>query len=326
MSTQQFHAGQSAAAMHASGKPTSTSGKPQSQMPASVSIDLNSDLGENTPDRVVSDDDAMLGIVTSANVSCGFHAGNPEGIRATLAAAVKRGVVIGAHPSYNDYEGFGRRARDVSASALQAQIEYQLGALLGLAAAAGATVAYVKPHGGLYHALLHDTAQTNAVIAAIKAIDPSLIWLGLAGSLGNQLASATGLRVASEAFADRAYNPDGTLVSRSEPGAVLHDPEEVASRVLRLVQEGQIEAMDGSVLSLEAQSLCFHGDSPGAVAMAERARSLLEANGVTLAPFAGSSATPFAGSSATPFAGVAQRSRATQRPCATQKSRATQQR
>ncbi|GAA1531888.1 MULTISPECIES: LamB/YcsF family protein [Brevibacterium] len=252
-----------------------------------VTIDLNSDLGENVPDRVVSDDSAMLGLVTSANVSCGFHAGSPEGIRETLAAATKGGVVIGAHPGYDDYEGFGRRPLDVPPATLQAQVEYQIGALLGLTSAVGGSVAYVKPHGGLYNAIVRDEAQAKVVVDAVKAVDDSLVFLGLAGSVANRVAAEAGLKVAAEAFADRSYNPDGSLVSRTEPNAVLHDPEAVAARVLKLVQTGQVEAIDGSLVDVDAQSICFHGDSQGSIDMARAARELLESSGVRIAAFAG---------------------------------------
>ncbi|SMX70527.1 LamB/YcsF family protein [Brevibacterium antiquum] len=255
-----------------------------------TTIDLNSDLGENVPERVVSDDAAMLGLVSSANVSCGFHAGNPEGIRTTAEAATKTGVIIGAHPGYDDYEGFGRRALDVPAATLQAQVEYQIGALLGLTRAVGGSVAYVKPHGGLYNAIVTDQAQAKVVVDAVKAIDPTLVFLGLAGSVANRVAAEAGLQVAAEAFADRSYNPDGSLVSRTEPNAVLHDPEAVAARVLRLVQTGQVEAIDGSLVDVDAQSICFHGDSQGSIDMARAARELLESSGVTIAPFAGAGA------------------------------------
>ena len=250
-------------------------------------IDLNSDLGENVPDRVVSDDAAMLDLVSSANVSCGFHAGSPEGIRETLAAATQGGVVIGAHPGYDDYEGFGRRPLDVPAATLQAQVEYQIGALLGLTAAVGGSVAYVKPHGGLYNAIVRDEAQAKVVVAAVKAVDPSLVFLGLAGSVANRVAAEAGLTVAAEAFADRSYNPDGSLVARTEPNAVLHDPQAVAARVLRLVQTGQVEAIDGSLVDVDAQSICFHGDSQGSIDMARAARELLESSDVRIAAFAG---------------------------------------
>ncbi|GGH34618.1 LamB/YcsF family protein [Microbacterium album] len=255
-----------------------------------ASIDLNSDLGENTPERVVADDEAMLGVVTSANVSCGFHAGSPEGIRATLAAAAARGVTVGAHPGYRDYEGFGRRPLDVDSATLQAHVEYQLGALNGLAAAVGAVVRYVKPHGALYNAIARDERQARAVVAAVRAVDPSLVLLGLAGGVVLGVAERAGLATAAEAFADRAYTPSGELVARGTPGAVLHDADAVAARVVRLVTDGVIRAVDGADLALRADSVCVHGDSPGAVAMAHAIRTALDAAGVRIAPFAGTRA------------------------------------
>lgn len=250
-------------------------------------MDLNSDLGENDPGRHVSDDEAMLSLVSSANVSCGFHAGTPEGIRATLAAAVQQGVTIGAHPGYRDHEGFGRRAMDVDSATLQAEVEYQLGALQGLATAVGGRVRYVKPHGALYNTIAHDERQAADVVAAVRAIDPTLMMLGLAGGVALEVAERAGLAVVAEAFADRGYRPDGQLVARSEPGAVLHDPAMVAERMLRFAEHGVIEAVDGSEITVAAQSICVHGDSPGAVAMARQLRRTLETAGVVIAPFAG---------------------------------------
>ncbi|WP_194421355.1 LamB/YcsF family protein [Microbacterium abyssi] len=249
-------------------------------------IDLNSDLGENVPDRVVSDDAAMLEIVTSANVSCGFHAGSPEGIRATLAAAVRGGVVIGAHPGYRDYENFGRTKVDIDSATLQAHVEYQLGALIGLTSAVGGTVAYVKPHGALYNTIARDERQSKDVVAAIKAIDPNLVLLGLAGGVVLEVAAKAGLDVAAEAFADRAYQPDGQLVSRTDEGAVLHDPAAVAERMVRLADAGVIRAIDGTDVRVDAQSICVHGDSPGSVAMAAETKRMLQDAGITIAPFA----------------------------------------
>lgn len=249
-------------------------------------IDLNSDLGENVVDRVISDDAAMLDIVTSANVSCGFHAGSPEGIRETLAAAVQNSVVIGAHPSYRDYENFGRTDIEIDSRTLQAHVEYQLGALIGLAAAVGGRVAYVKPHGALYNRIVHDERQAAGVVAAIRAIDANLVLLGLAGGVVLDVAARAGLAVAAEAFADRAYRPDGQLVSRSQEGAVLHDPEAVAHRMVRLAEDGVIRAIDGTDLRVDAQSICVHGDSPGAVAMAAETKRMLQREGITIAPFA----------------------------------------
>ncbi|MDO5617568.1 LamB/YcsF family protein [Kocuria sp.] len=251
-------------------------------------MDLNSDLGENTPDRVVGDDQAMLEIVTSANVSCGFHAGSPEGIRDTVAAALDRGVSVGAHPGYRDYANFGRTAVEVDSATLQAHVEYQLGALMGITTALGGHVSYVKPHGALYNTIARDQRQARDVVAAIKAIDPSLVLLGLAGGVVLEVAEQAGLTVAAEAFADRAYQSDGQLVSRTRSGAVLHDAAEVAQRMLRLAQDGVIRSVDGTDVRINAQSICVHGDSPGSVAMAAQTRSILEASGVQMAPFAGS--------------------------------------
>lgn len=248
-------------------------------------IDLNSDLGENVPGRIVSDDAAMLEIVASANVSCGFHAGSPEGIRETLAAAVQGGVVIGAHPGYRDYENFGRTKVDIDSATLQAHVEYQLGALIGLTSAVGGKVAYVKPHGALYNTIARDERQSKDVVAAIKAIDPNLVLLGLAGGVVLDVAARAGLQVAAEAFADRAYQPDGQLVSRTEDGAVLHDPAAVAERMVRLADEGVIRAIDGTDVRVDAQSICVHGDSPGSIAMAAETKRMLQAAGITIAPF-----------------------------------------
>lgn len=253
-----------------------------------TSIDLNSDLGENVADRIVSDDAGMLRLVTSANVSCGFHAGSPEGIRETLAAAVEGGVVIGAHPGYRDYENFGRTRLDLDSATLQAHVEYQLGALMGLAAAVGGTVSYVKPHGALYNAIARDERQSKDVVAAIRAIAPSLVLLGLSGGVVLDVAERAGLAVAAEAFADRAYQPDGQLVSRTEAGAVLHDPAAVAERMVRLAADGVIRAIDGTDVPVVAHSICVHGDSPGSVAMAAETRRMLQDAGITIAPFAGS--------------------------------------
>jgi len=252
-----------------------------------ASIDLNSDLGENTPDRIVGDDAAMLEIVTSANVACGFHAGSPEGIRSTLDAAVRNGVVIGAHPGYRDYENFGRTNVEIDSATLQAHVEYQLGALEGLARAAGGRVAYVKPHGALYNTIARDERQAADVVAAIKAIDPSLVLLGLAGGVVLEVASRAGLAVAAEAFADRAYQPDGQLVSRTQEGAVLHDATAVAERMVRFAETGVIRAIDGTDVRVDAQSICVHGDSAGAIAMATETRRMLQEAGITIAPFAG---------------------------------------
>ena len=250
-------------------------------------IDINSDLGESFGAWSMGDDDAMLDVVTSANVACGFHAGDPAGILRTLKAAAARQVSIGAHVAYPDKVGFGRRNMDVASDELTADVIYQIGALQGLAQAAGTRVSYVKPHGALYNTIAHDRRQALAVIAAIHAVDPTLVLVALAGSNLIELAREQGLTCIAEAFADRAYTPQGTLVSRREPGAVLHDPQLVAQRMLRLVQDGTLEAIDGSVTRLQADSICVHGDSPAAVAMAHELRRVLEQANMHVQPFAG---------------------------------------
>ncbi len=250
-------------------------------------IDLNSDLGESFGQWSMGDDAAMLDIVTSANVACGFHAGDPAGILRTLKAAAAKGVTIGAHVAYPDLVGFGRRNMDIASDELSADVVYQIGALQALATAAGTRVRYVKPHGALYNTIAHDSRQALAVIEAIRAVDARLVLVALAGSPLIELARREGLTCIAEAFADRAYTPQGTLVSRREPGAVLHDAEQVARRMLRLVQSGEVEAIDGSITRVEADSICVHGDSPGAIQMAREVRQLLEQSGVSLQAFAG---------------------------------------
>ncbi|WJS86790.1 5-oxoprolinase subunit PxpA [Paracoccus sp. TOH] len=253
-------------------------------------IDLNSDLGEGYGAWTMGDDATMLGIVSSANVACGFHAGDPLTILATVREAAARGVAVGAHVSYPDRVGFGRRPMDVTHAELVADVIYQIGALQGICASAGTRVRYVKPHGALYNTIAVDPKQGAAVIEGIRAVDPALAMMGLAGTQILRQAAEAGLPTIAEAFADRAYRPDGQLVSRREAGAVLHDPEAVAARMLRLATEGEIEAADGSTLRLRADSICVHGDSPGAVAMAARIREALLAGGIAIAPATGGAA------------------------------------
>ena len=249
------------------------------------SIDLNSDLGESYGAWRMGDDAAMLEVVSSANVACGFHAGDPAGILRTVKAAAHRGVAIGAHVSYPDLVGFGRRDMDIAPADLTADIVYQIGALSGLAAAVRAKVRYVKPHGALYNRIAVDAAQGAAVIAALKSVDPTLVLMGLAGAPILDQARAAGLAVVAEAYADRAYTPAGHLVPRREAGAVLHDVPLIAARMVRLATEGVVEAIDGSVIRIDAQSICVHGDSPGAVAIAREVRGRLEGAGIAVAPF-----------------------------------------
>ncbi|EPJ2812021.1 MULTISPECIES: LamB/YcsF family protein [Pseudomonas putida group] len=250
-----------------------------------VRIDLNSDLGESFGPWAMGDDASMLDIVTSANIACGFHAGDPAGILSVLKEAVARGVTIGAHVGYRDLVGFGRRVMEPSSSELIGDVIYQIGALEGLAKAAGTSISYVKPHGALYNTIAKDRRQGADVIAAIKAVNPELTLLVLAGAPIVEQAREAGLRVVCEAFADRAYNSDGSLVNRRLPGAVLHDPAIITQRMLRLVREGVVEAVDGSMVHLQADSICVHGDNPSAVLTAKALREAFEANDVQLRSF-----------------------------------------
>jgi UPF0271 protein len=223
----------------------------------------------------------MLALVTSANVACGFHAGDPTTLRRTCALAAQRGVAVGAQVGYRDLAGFGRRFIDVATD----DVVYQIGALDGICRAAGTRVRYVKPHGALYNAIVHHEAQAAAVVAAVRAYDPDLPVLGLPGSVFLAAAEEAGLRTVREFFVDRGYTPQATLVPRAQPGALLHDPQEVTARVLRMVTDGKVTAVDGTDVHVTAESACVHGDSPGAVAMAEAVRAGLEAAGVQLRPF-----------------------------------------
>ena len=248
-------------------------------------IDLNADLGESYGTWVLGDDAAMLDLVTSANVACGFHAGDPLTLRTTCRYAAERGVVVGAQIGYRDVAGFGRRFIDMEPEELVAEVVYQLGALEAIARVEGTRVSYVKPHGALYNAVVHHEAQAEAVVSAVHAHDPSLPILGLPGGVLLQLAVEVGIRTVTEAFADRGYTSDGRLVPRSDPGALIHDPDVVARRVLRLVTEGVVESVDGVDVEVRADSVCLHGDTPGAVAMARATRTLLVEAGVEIAPF-----------------------------------------
>ena len=250
-----------------------------------ATVDLNADLGEGFGVWRLGDDDAMLAIVTSANIACGFHAGDPAGLLRVCQGAAQRGVSIGAQVSYRDLAGFGRRFIDVTAEDLTADVIYQIGALQALATAAGSTVGYVKPHGALYNTIVRNEVQAAAVARAVHAVDPGLPVLGLPGSVFLAEAQRLGLRTVPEAFADRAYQPDGQLVSRAEPGAVLQDPEQIADRVAAMVSSGTVVAADGSTITVWAESVCVHGDSPGAVQIAEAVRHRLTADGVAIQAF-----------------------------------------
>ena len=248
-------------------------------------LDLNSDLGESFGRWVLGDDAAMLALVTSANVACGFHAGDPTTLRRTCRLAADAGVVVGAQVGYRDLAGFGRRFIDVAPNELADDVVYQIGALDGMCRVAGTSVRYVKPHGALYNTIVHHGAQAAAVVAAVRDYSPELPVLGLPGSAFLREAQRAGLRTVQEFFVDRGYTPEGTLVPRAEPDALLHDPDEVTARVLRLVTDGIVVAVDGSEVAVQAASACVHGDSPGAVEMARAVRAGLEKAGVTVRAF-----------------------------------------
>jgi len=249
-----------------------------------MQIDLNADMGESFGAYTLGLDAEVLESISSANVACGFHAGDPQVMRRTVALAQAKGVAVGAHPGYPDLVGFGRREMQCAPDAVTQFVLYQIAALGGFCRAEGVAMHHVKPHGALYNQAAQDAALARAIVAGIKAYDPQLILFALPGS---QLAAAgleAGLSVALEGFADRAYNADGSLRSRRLPGAVLHDPTEIVARVLRLVQTGRLECADGQEISLPVQTICVHGDNPQAAAIARTLRAELLRAGVSIAP------------------------------------------
>ena len=249
-------------------------------------MDLNSDLGEGYGRWAFGDDAALLEIVTSANVACGFHAGDPATIDRTVRTATEHGVAIGAQVSYPDLVGFGRREIDVPPEDLTADVLYQIGALEAFARAAGSRVRYVKPHGALYNRIARDPVQAAAVVEAIRRYDPVLPLLTLPGSAAMRAVQEAGIPAVAEGFADRAYTAEGRLVSRREPGAVLHDPGQVATRAVVMATEGRVETVDGGQVAVQVRSLCVHGDTPGAVELAKAVRAALDEAGLPLEAFA----------------------------------------
>ncbi|MFW1939197.1 LamB/YcsF family protein [Acinetobacter junii] len=248
-------------------------------------IDLNSDLGESYGSWSMGNDEQILPIVSSANIACGFHAGDPKSILQTLKQAAQLKVSIGAHVSYPDLVGFGRRNMDVAYDELYADVLYQISALQGLAQVAGTSVRYVKPHGALYNTIATNLVQAKAVIDAILAYDSSLVLVALAGSPLIEFARKQGLRVVSEAFADRAYHRDGTLVSRRQEGAVLHDVEMIAERVLDMIKKKGVMSIEGEFTPLKADTICLHGDSLGALQMAKVIRQTLADHKIAIHSF-----------------------------------------
>lgn len=247
-------------------------------------MDLNADMGEGFG-RYRLDDASLLDVVTSASIACGFHAGDPMVMRETVQAALQRGVAIGAHPGYPDLVGFGRREMAATPAEIEAYVVYQVGALQGVCSAAGAQLKYVKAHGALYNRAAREATVADAIARAIRSVNPALALLGLAGSELIMAADRAGVRGVSEAFVDRAYRRDGTLVPRSEPNAVLHDVDEVAERALQIVQTGTVRTIDGATIEVHAESLCTHGDGPQALAIVRAVRDKLERAGVRIAAF-----------------------------------------
>jgi UPF0271 protein len=242
-----------------------------------MKVDLNSDLGEGA-----GHDDEILGLVSSANIAGGFHAGNPVSIFNSIRAAKEKGVAVGAHPSLDDRQNFGRIEMQVSAAEVYALVAYQVGAFHALCTAAGVEMNHVKPHGALYNMAVRDRELSDAIAHGVLAVDTRAILFAPAGTELFRAAQELGLQTAAEVFADRNYNSDGTLVSRTKPDALLHDPSEAAERVVRMLQEGKIRAVDGSDISVEAETICVHGDTPGAVEFVRTLRSALEKEEITI--------------------------------------------
>jgi UPF0271 protein len=249
-------------------------------------IDLNSDVGESFGAWSMGADAGVMRSITSANVACGYHAGDPGVMRRTVRLARDAGVAVGAHPGYQDLPGFGRREMRVAPQDVEDMVLYQIGALAAVARSEGVRLAHVKAHGALYNQAARDRALADAIARAVRAFDPSLVLFGLPGSELLKAGEAAGLRVASEGFADRAYEHDGSLASRNEPGSVIHDPSQVVRRSLRMVREGRVTARDGSDLRFQVDTLCTHGDTPGAAELTRLLREGLQREGVSVAPLA----------------------------------------
>jgi len=246
-------------------------------------IDLNSDLGESFGPWPMGQDELLMASITSANIACGFHAGDPTVMRRTIALAKQHGVAVGAHPGFQDLVGFGRREMQASAAEVEDLVLYQLAAVAGMANAQGVQLQHVKAHGALYNMAARDPVLAGAIARAVAAFDRSLILFGLPNSALLREGERAGLTVAAEIFADRSYDPDGSLTSRRTPGSVIHDAKTVVARAVRMVQTRSVEATDGSSIALAADTVCLHGDTPGAAELAGKVRTALEAAGITVA-------------------------------------------
>jgi UPF0271 protein len=256
-------------------------------MTANMTIDLNCDLGEGFGAWDMGNDAAMIELATSVNVACGFHAGDADIMRKTATLAKANGVSIGAHPGYHDLHGFGRRPMvGMTASEIENLVAYQIGALQAVATLAGHRVTHVKAHGALSNVACEDDMTARAIASGIKAVDPELIFVVLANSKLVTAGEAAGLPLVHEVFADRAYEDDGNLVSRKKPGAVLHDAPAIAARVVKMVQDGAVVSITGKTIMMRTDTVCIHGDTPGAVGIAREIRQALKQAGITVAPFA----------------------------------------
>jgi 5-oxoprolinase (ATP-hydrolysing) subunit A len=243
-------------------------------------IDINSDMGESFGAYSIGHDAGLMKSITSANVAAGFHAGDPSVLRDTIRLAKASGVAVGAHPGFPDLVGFGRRELSVTAKEAEDFVLYQVAAVAGVASAEGVKLQHVKPHGALFNMAVRNAELSGAIARAVAAIDRSLILFGLPGSEILRAGRAAGLRVAAEIFADRAYEPDGSLMSRRQPGAVIHDAATVVSRAVKMVKDRSVVASDGSVVALDAETICVHGDTPGSDALAASIRSGFESAGI----------------------------------------------
>lgn len=250
-------------------------------------IDLNCDMGESFGAYQLGMDEAVIQHISSANIACAWHAGDPAVMSRTVAMAIENGVGVGAHPGYPDLLGFGRRNMDCTAEELRNYVIYQIGALQAFCSVHGASLQHVKPHGALYLTAVENENVARAVAEAIVSVDADLLYVALAGAKGKlmtRIGQEVGLKVVYEAFPDRAYSPEGTLVSRRRPGAVINDPQAVSERALQMVKDGNVVAVDGTTIALEAQTLCVHGDNPKAVDLVRSIREALEADGVAVTP------------------------------------------
>ncbi|EAQ34760.1 hypothetical protein NB311A_19265 [Nitrobacter sp. Nb-311A] len=251
-----------------------------------MTIDLNCDLGESFGVWPMGDDAAMVELATSVNVACGFHAGDADTMKKTVDLAKAHGVSIGAHPGYRDLHGFGRRPiAGITPSEIENLVAYQIGALQAIATMAGHKVTHVKAHGALANVACEDDTTARAIASAIRAVDPDLIFVALANSRLVTAGEAVGLPMVHEVFADRAYEDDGSLVSRRKPGAVLHHADDIARRVVRMLQSGEIISITGKAIKMRMDTVCIHGDTPGAVSIARAVRKALKDNGIEVAPF-----------------------------------------